>query len=670
MCCTQRKFRSNLVSVGGAIGERGAVLVLSLLFIFVIITVVALAIDAVLALNAKSQYERTAVDASLGALESYVNNTGTATAKYAAARDRATAIVNNNIAGVSLARMFIDTPTHTLRTYPDPVGTTNGYVRIGRWHFSQPSTYTGCGTGSAFVPCFEPDASGPNAIQVQMELAGGSGSLGYRFAKFTRGSFGIGQDTQAIGAGAIASLVPRSLIFMVDLSNSSISQTHIGTFRPYMVAVKTTEDCSSDTAPVVSKMVEISGSFQTSMGGLLATSPTRNTDTSVTNFYFDDYNSSCITVSSSTSDCNGAKFYQDKFAARGVEPFNSILGGMATAFLRLAARGTGADGVAMIGFDSGDILNCRTSYNTVNARTEFVPPILGTSPTTEFQKLLNAVSTDGADRRRMMFFPRAISTPGGTANVKTSFPLALDRAQGVLSTLATGDISTKELIIFSDGETNCVGSTCGNIQASVDAVLAEFDQPTDPFIADRVALNLFIFAKTGGVASAPHEVIYAAGGGNGCASSNQQVMANLPLANFEAATGDYTTSNPVNRNFYINKLELAVRRSGGLWVPIRPKCDPLGTTDYTSNLTTACNAGSPALGTVVNLYSQLGCTGTCTAGDGCTYVTTDPEICRYVDNQGRLMCDPKNRTFLQQIQKGIEKITEINPFLPVKAGQA
>ncbi len=658
--------------------ERGSVLVLALLFIFVIITVVALAIDAVVALNAKSQYERTALDASLAALETYVSTSGATNVKYDAARDRATAIVNQNVAGVSLASMFIASPTHSLRKWGDPVGTTNGYVRTGRWHFSYNGVYAGCGVGNAFIPCFEPDAAGPNAVQVQMALSGGNGSLGYRFAKFTRAGFGIGQNTQGIGAGAIASLVPRSMVFAVDLSNSSISQTHVGTIKPYVIPVLTTSSCASDTNAISTKMFTSAANFKSFFEALPA-DRTVAADTSVTNFYQSDYASSCIEVSGSTSDCNGAKFYQDTYAARGAEPFNSIMGGMSTAFSRLAARGTAADGVAIIGFDSETVLNCRTTWSTTNSRTEFVPPIFGA---TEFQKIYDAVTTNGADRRRMMFFPRYLRTPSANSNVKTSIPMALMRAKDVFNTLPSGDISTKELIVFSDGESNCVispltpfcGSAPADIQNSVNQVLTEFDQPTDSFIANRIAFNMFIFAKTSSspsiAVSAPHDVIYAAGGSNGCASHNEMVNGNMPLASFEAATGDSVVSQPVTRNFYVNKLELAVRQSGGLWVPIRPKCDSTGTTDYSSLLQTACNVGNPTAGTAINLYLQLGCTGTCTAGDGCTYVGTDPEICKYVDNQGRLMCDPKNRSYLDQIRAGIEKITEINPFLPVKSGQA
>lgn len=698
-------------------GERGITLILAAIALFSIFAVLTLCFDALFMYNVREQYDGAATQAALAAMEAIQNSTKTTyKEKLEDGRDRATAVLTAAIGTHGISSSRVTSGAHTL-TYPweTPSGE-NGNIWHGIWHFTEPATASPCGTGANFKPCFEKLTDSTlygNAIQIEAHLAGGS-LVRSMFARV-----GL-MNTLTMGVGTVkgASLVPRLELFIPDVSMSSVTFSHLQS-TPIGIDAYPLAATGSCAVAVDSSQV-MSGGTQALFAQMQSTRPTRpgseNNASFADKFYMSDYG--CAPVASGNADCDSYKFYIDKFSFRTPQPLGAILTGVNTSLTRMRQRGTLSDLVGLIGFDSGPLLACRASQHTLGTIG-----LLSVKNDADYDSLMAATNlanaADSSARANRMLYPRYKQTNGYP--VKTDMVLALRKAHSIVTSEIPESASRSmriDFAVFSDGDTNCyetskIGScpaadVSGNdpisgsiarccktltadadgnpleIKYSVDEILAEFDCSADTLpsgdplhpactpdelLKRKVALHMVLFGNS------VHELVYSKGDGKGCLNSDEANAAALPITN---STGGVTTV-PVKRTWYTNRLWEAVDKSGGLWWPVRPPCssstDPAGAgTDYHAALASACNAVSDGLGgnpgnQVVNLYGSvavgsLHCSGSCTAA-GCTYVAGDPEICRYIDGNGRLMCDLGNRDQTAQVAAFIDELTKINPFVPV-----
>ncbi len=337
---------------------------------------------------------------------------------------------------------------------------------------------------------------------------------------------------------------------------------------------------------------------------------------------------------------------------------------------------------------------------------------------------LPRTSPERVDR---LLFPRFSNSVGDV--LKTDIGLALRKSEQVIQSTYSVNESTAaqlDIIVYSDGESNCyrtshlnsTGETCtaaayqsgsdpitgeprcckktnsiGFIDGtpkpviwSIDEILEQFDEPTDELIQRRVALNMVLFANS------VHEVVRSKGSGGGCMTNAEISAAKLPLTDWGGATNDGWAEDPTEpgsvRYWYVNKLWQAVEQSGGFWWVVRPPCStPTDSKaaggiphNYGADITAACNDLNVANAPVnLNAFPAFECQ-TCTTvsrdadkngtpdtvGTKCPYTTGDPEICKYIDARGRLLCDIQNRSETEQIIDFINEMTKVNPFKPVE----
>lgn len=206
--------------------DQGLYLILVAFFLFVLVALCALVVGLGLMATSKARMQNIANVSSIAALQHFtqnLDNTGNplpyATRK-AAALQRANEIIGENekLPGVNL-------PLGELALNAQGEG---GQLVFGMWYPEPPAVGTPCGTSADDYPCFVANPDNPpgtpaaNAVKLIIKTQPDN-SFVAPFAKV------LGKDRFTLQTDSIARVVQRCVAFLLDISISTIAETHIAT---------------------------------------------------------------------------------------------------------------------------------------------------------------------------------------------------------------------------------------------------------------------------------------------------------------------------------------------------------------------------------------------------------------------------------------------------------
>lgn len=641
-------------------GDAGAVLILLAILIATLVAIVALGVDTSLFASQRAKYDRTAEHAALAALERYLKTAAEAGKTPQLALQDAV-LRAEELSGANLevhlssrfradrSKSLSDLEAITGGKLDNSVGGQNGRIFPGRWHFTAVDAANCDSPPTPFKPCFETlqDSELANAIKVELSVHDQS-PLKVLFSGIMPG---VHRDFTSV---AVASLVPRRGVFLLDLSSSIVRDTHLdagspGTVSEYAFYVDPTQTTSCDPTWTSKLHPSLQPSFSA-----LAAGPRPNGPIDPLVHYRSEFQ------------CFNVPAVDERFGIDTVvqpEPLTSVLDSIHIALEEFERRGVSADLVGVAGFDD-QILAMR--------KLDMVRPSSATVP--EFQEFLDAtdISLPIDQRLDKFLFPRLF---GGqtilSGGVLTRLPamsdvnFALRSALQMITSSPGYEVSDNFVVLISDGLGNCTqnapactGCTAGcyfsktnygRSEVYTAQALSEIAGIAQDYAQFKTALHTMLIGDVVG----PHTLVRKDGAK--CLSDEMARRQQPPLS-FTAVsppgTLDPTDSSPF---FLPNKMYENVRDTQGLWAPIRDCCrDALGVcqTDAQDVITTACaNATVPQFQPVPN----SACVGvTCSA------------YSRWVDGNARLMCNPKGVSKRQQVIDVMAKITENNPFLLVQ----
>lgn len=209
--------------------DRGLYLILVAFFLFVLVALCALVVGLGFLSTNKTRMQNIANVASIAALETFVQGAtvnGTPVAydtrrNNAVTRTNEIIQANSYLPGVALLLGDVGLP---------PSGGAGGNLIFGMWYPEQVAGNP-CGPDADDYPCFIPNdvvTGTPNANAVRLELKTQTGNplLAPLAAMF--GSQGINVSTEAL-----ARLVQRCVVFLLDASISTVQETHTSTDMRY-----------------------------------------------------------------------------------------------------------------------------------------------------------------------------------------------------------------------------------------------------------------------------------------------------------------------------------------------------------------------------------------------------------------------------------------------------
>ena len=573
-------------------------------------------------------------------------------------------------------------------------------------------------SGACFQPV-DPAVAAINAMQLVIYMDPDDGIKPHFSAIFDSiGNSDLSTNGIELVSSATAALVPRRLLFLVDISPSIASDSHPDpNSRPYASSAFAdtslpagpgygifTQDCLTDPWPGSEPAVLPAGqtrcqSFNAADvpgdldadGDLVFTAPSFRLDNTI-----------------------------------DPEPLKSVLTAAHHVMYDLRARAIGADRFGFIGFDE-QILPLRATMAGAN-------PALVEPSSAQFNDFFEATKvetnitySDGntdigniSNLDDRFLFPRHYSgafsfapkNKGGshrTLNSNLGGPL-LTSLQAFASS-SNGAQATSHAFLFTDGLSYCVtdmanhpfgplAPRCLNGQpllntASLDEII---DEVVQEFEDREVSLHIFL----AGIGVRPHTIVRK--GDNGCLSEedartmaregdltgagNAALTNNINYSNLAARnttclapgpndtcypTGVDISNNPPHAlNIYgaidesinnpwtaPNLLYYAATRTGGLFVPLRPACnadDPSDTT-HRMDLDASCRGAGGSIGTRLSEPDFRDLPVVSASGADI--------FPKYVDSEGRLLCDVENRSVAEQVSDAIGEILGQNPFLLV-----
>ena len=717
---------TKVTQIDSSADERGSVIVLIVLFLIVVLVFAALALDTTFNLTQRGEIQWLTRQVSLGAIE-VIQDRGPSDTDpiiWARARDRAEMLAQDNMDRMvgQLARRGTLADMNTIGVkkannswYQDSSANDldgdSGWMQSGNWFFdAQPPESNPCGLGSLFKPCFvpvDPDGGG-NALKLHLNLAPTT-----RLQQLFGRMLFLNSPGLELKSEAVAAIVPRYLITLLDVSGSVVNESHFGATFPTRgrFVYRDNEDDSS---------VTIGGVTYPGWNSLAAN---RAGDTDGANYYQDDYVRIVLPSDSEYGAIAGEAFRVDNFFYRNISgatnvaqrmprPLNVVLDGIKSTLDFFVERNISADRIGIFGFD--DQANGASIYNRGSwiddsglKYTMHKPDATDSG----FQRLLNAVDTSvgyessfGVPRDSRLQ-PMLLPQNKGSTDIPYSVGIGLK----MLKHAGKQSKARRSLLIVSDGGTICIPQTCfgdcnvvlatpgspppayspvsgcltcleNNVadpsnSTQVDAFLAklsenrrcggaynygnsvlgasvdEFRKLFDDPTDYLRSMDLQVSVFLLGASFGTHELVYAKDPtGGGCLNQQEMIDAGFPITN-------YNGNSPTGESYYPTAMADAVKNTGGVWAAIRQPCP----SDVTAQLTAACNAASAAVGFVpsqpVDLVTHLNCGSTPTA------------LCAFVDANGRLMCDPLGETESVQYQRYLNRILgQDNPFMLVKDG--
>lgn len=681
--------------------ERGAVLALVAILMTVIIAFASLAIDGVRLFTSDSEHRHNAEFIALAAIDGYYSATVDETSSEATKHnvrlqnslERAEQVggyasymtldANQvvSVGSLSLPTGYITSGTHT---------GDSGVIVPGRWWSIEPSN--GCGTypdtnnacpcplgiwqGSCFEAVDSTDRS-INAFNVRLKTPDSSP---LRFLLTTAGE--IDQKTAQLNASTFATLTPRRGMFLIDLSRSVVSETHIPkndtvteadpdlqrTFVAYELN-KTSSACpangTSGLCPTSGSCTFVNYSEDASYNNLYASPPSiANSLDDIrgaiegppTRHFKDDY--LCYRISyKDASRTNGTvsnitrHFLVDTNWSNtnvgpdyyvGPQPLTNIFTGIHTALSLFKERAVRTDLAGAIGFDRSSAIDVRTMDLTNPDSSEFesmVKKFDVSNPSDMAAQELRATS---------MLFPRPNADPVlGNGATNSDLLGALQTATEKLTALSDAAATEDFIVLFTDGLTNCIrnpsqadGKYCNDNStyylSSINELLAYARDTIKPL---KIPVHLVMFGKHGG----PHTLLYYDGRTGKCIPEEEKVTNRYfaPDSRLYASGGTYDGTDTY---YSANRIRMVSRYTDGLFLPVRPPCQKNGhDADITEDLEAICQTKYAARTRPSPFPQAVG------ASD-------------YTDTRSRLLCDPKGRSESQQIEDFMAEILGENPY--------
>lgn len=638
-------------------GEVGAVIPLVAVLLGVILASVALAIDLSIFSSQHEKYKRVAEQASLAALEEYLQAIGRDKKTEVQALDAAIGRAEE-ISGINLELHF-STAFRKDSTKPlaelDVSGGPNGTVVPGNWYFEDTDDDP-CDVDGTFKPCFEQVAADERATALRVELSVAEGSpLKVLF------SYVVQSVHRTFTVKSTATMIPRRGVFLLDLSRSITRDTHLAEDHPTIDQIK-----AAEYAFYVEPGATCSSDFWKWWDAVEA----RDKIT------FDNLDPFCFSGGwgwgGSTSSCfddprvhyrldyrcfeqpDSGEFYGIDIKGRP-EPLSSVLDGIHTALQEFEARSVQSDLVGLLAFDD-EILEERQLAIGV--------PDSVTNP--EFAEFLSATDTslDITQRLDHYLFPRFFG--GKTLTIETAddgvisepspamtdLRMALEEARDMITDESGWEFSDNFVVLFTDGLSNCPGTPftgqrwpCSDEDEYVLKAVPELDAVVNDYREKGIAIHIFLTGDNVG----PHLLLRKVGDGAGSVGgcmTDDAARANpgTPIVMVDHAGGSYE-SPPF---YFPNRLYEAAVNTGGLWSPNVNCCQADGIcADINSTLDDACDADPGSSSAVITSVTQ-------------------PTISDWVDTKGRLGCNAKGKTKSEQVADGIRRIMDKNPFLLVE----
>lgn len=691
---------------GESASERGAVLPLCIFFSFVLLLMGGLAIDSIMFGSSRAQHQHTAEYVALAALRSYGNPaSGQELTQLSAARTRA-----EEIAGVNI---FLSKGFQQNGGYAEELGTSTGgatgKIQPGIWHtvptFSsgvcQGASPCPCDTSGNWAgPCFEGlDFSVPgdldrpvNAFHAELWLKDGS-PVRTLFAKLT------GQRSWTFSSRATATVKPTHGVFLVDLSNSVRSQTHIPWERggasdginfaratEYALKIKN-KSCPVDEGmpcnavpPPAAPPCPLPAAARTPtdcqfVGGWQANEDQGGFTNAIFNFSCPDITPRvrgasfprtrhakldyrCYEVPAYQDDgvsTPGGSYLVDAFRGTlssgqvydGAEPLTTMLSTVFYATTQLVQRQVPGDLLGMIGVDQSAKIDIRSFPLSAPLTTDFVDIQDVTNPAIDSDTLTRLTKRN----RDHFFFPRE----------RTGFNL-VDGLQAAVQQLdsAVGSENAESFIaVITDGLVSCSTKdfeSCseidaGHIQTLIDASV---DYVQAELVPRNIKFHLLLNGDLVGVSSLVRKG-NTSETADRCMTPTEMRQSGLSAVDYAVANGGSTPlrallKQPITAFYpYPLKLHQAVVATGGVYGPMRPPCPtasaPSGTTCATGGIESLLDskcAVATSLGAPIGVQFPL------------------------VDAYGRLTCDPRCRDEREQGRAYVDEILGRNPYVLVQ----
>jgi len=689
--------------------ERGAVLILLALMVFVIIAFLALSVDTTLISASRVHSQLASNTAVMGALEAFGS-------RLTAGRTQAQALTDANgalaVAEAKLSANFNSknpgwfTQRVSGNTQGDleicPAMGANGCLRPVQFYFPipqggicpSPTPWTLATNDPNWRPCAcdvscecgencpnDPQVTGvpANGLKLRYNIDSNSPIRGI-FRTIANVAQGGSPAEVTYGFTARAVLTPRNAIFLLDLSDSMTrgptappnfyatnqNPTFPGCgFPPYSYAVNPGSVCNMNGTTLMNGFTAL-GVNASSEKNRYANCVYRAPDNAggppgpgetTANYSCVQFDATFPTQIQGLADRYDGVIVNTTYAP---EPLTSSLNGVNQAMQEFVARRVPNDRIGIVGFDHERVLNRILAQNMASDLT-IEPVQIDTTPGSLFDQFLQATNGGGfplttSAKWNKYLFPRRFDSIGTKYAVYSDLPEALILARRMIFNTPNFRTAQNLVVMFSDGLTNCyapgtvgpAGTRCGDENSWGNAYFNNSLPLVEAELNNNYRTNRItfdMFMLDSG--TMPHELMWNMSGR--CATIDEARSLGMPVVD---TTGSV---------FYqVNRLFDAVAATGGMWAPIRDcrrsggVCSPITTT----TLNTAC-AGINNAAVKASLGAAISGSGNVVNGSSGTEYPASP----YWDSRGRVSYDVLNRTPSQQVSDYMNQILAKPPFV-------
>ncbi|NLF24356.1 MAG: VWA domain-containing protein [Deltaproteobacteria bacterium] len=496
----------------------------------------------------------------------------------------------------------------------------------------------------------------------------------------------VGVPTFSLSAQAIALIKPRRGVFLIDLSSSIHEITHSlvpsnNEQSATLYAYPLLESCREGT--IDPEMIyDLPGTEELSPRKKFEQLERQRPGGEINQLLSYQSDFKCFDIDLSPDE-NKTAFAID--LVREPEPLTTILRGVNSALLRYERRALAGDRVGVFGFDDRieGPLRIRSTLNASKELSLVRPDHFDG----EFREMLEAttgpfVKKDGTNPSHIakFLFPQFLSNndpPDGEdpKPIGTDIGSALTRAIDILDPDSNEFKSSENFIVlFSDGKSNCVknngSATCNGGDAlthrtSISNALNSLkgsNSPLERLVENGITLHTVLVSDS----VQPHSLLKANPSKSGCLDDlTSRRMADAGHMGYEFVNWGDGFGDERRRvtppYHYANRFYEGSRATGGFWTPLRNPCipgtnllDPSSPTGLEGSLHRSCMK-KPA-GSTLSL------------NDLEDSLKTIFQTYNYLDNSGRLLCDPYGRDLRGQIDDFIDLLMGQNPIRLVGRG--
>lgn len=711
----------------GEFKENGAVIVLFALLVVTLFALVALTVDTTLITSSQSHLRTGADAAVLGALEEYGNELSksppsTPAAALTAANTKARQYLRQNFnynPGKFLQKQTAN--------YQDAIGSdctpgvnANGCLRPIDWYPAIPASSCPnplptlvsdanwrpcpcnesceCGLGCAKDPMIAVPARAGNGLKLE-----------YRTDQNSPLKALFGQVIEIIGGGGAspevglqttsrAVLTPRNAVFAIDLSSSMTSLARAsGSYAANYYDYKVPGPMGPTDAICMRQEYSYpfaNGGTCDGMGlsnqGPLTPAPDSNC-TDPRNNYYNCGDTNLYTCFSSSNSKPIPAYYPGVATpqlhhflintAVTPEPLTSALDAVNQAMNAFKTQKVPNDHLGIIGFDDERIDNRILATNKSDP-ANIEPSPLSDPEFDQFEQATRVIGDPPArnpipitDQRRYskFLFPRYFNSLGVGGIIGSDLPSAFRLAKDMIMHADNYRNAQNFVVMFSDGMSNCLSFTDPRVTTppTINRCVSDELHLTDSldlirrelleYSTNKIAAHFVLL----GAKSQPHRLAWKNAAGK-CALEDEILTMAPPVPALNAQGAFDPDGTPL-----VNQIYPWIKATGGLWAPILdsygvnpaggcPNIDPVAFDIACGTLDNAANRASVAAAVT---------SGGTTAGGvlrGGTSAPTWAAPSIYWDVNGRILCDPQNRTISQQVNEYMRIILSKPPFVLVK----